>query len=214
MAVTSFLNKIATYLVIIFFMLGVWDVMDASETEIPIYQTALDSANTGDFDYLINAAKMSWGWSQITPAIHADTLPGYLSWYGWYFKIFLPSQYIPLPGWEGFLFIGGILLLLLPVALALKKSKQNTGFIFGVPIWFLMLIPFMILLLYPVWCWVHLHWFFIPGAHEIFGISSDAAHQLWLGFAEKTESFSWFFVIMTFLGIYKGGQLGMKFKKW
>lgn len=214
MPVKNFLNKIATYLVVIFFLLGVWDAMAMTETEIPVYQTALDSANTGNYGYLISAAKMSWGWSQITPAIHASTLPNYLTWYGWYFKLFLPSQYIPLPGWEGFLFLGAILLLLFPIAASLKKSREKRGAVFGVPVWFWLLIPILILVLYPLWCWIHLHWFFMSGAQDVFGISSDAAYQIWVSFAEKSESFSWFFVIMTFLGVYKGGQWGLKFKKW
>lgn len=214
MAVTSFLNKIATYLVIIFFLLGVWDAMQMAETEIPVYETAWGAANSGDFGYMFSLAKMSWGWSQITPAVNVDTLPWYLSWYGWYFKIFFPSGYMPLPGWEDFLFIGGILVMFLPFAIMLKKKRQSQGSVLGIPWWFWALIPITLLAMYPVWCWIHLHWLFIPGAQEVFGMSPDAAYQIWYSFALKSESFSWFFVFMTLLGVYKGGQWGMKFKKW
>ena len=214
MVVKDFVNKITTYLVIIFFLLGAWDAMAVSKTEIPVYQTAMDSANTGNYDYLFNLAKMSWGWSQITPAIHSSTLPDYLTWYGWYFKLFLPSQFIPLPGWEGFIFLAIILIVLFPIAISLKKSRIKRGSAFSIPLWFWLLIPILILLLYPIWSWIHLHWFFIPGAQEILNISSDSAYNVWLGFSEKSESFSWFFVIMTFLGVYKGGEWGLKFKRW
>jgi len=84
----------------------------------------------------------------------------------------------------------------------------------GLPLWFFGLIPLLLLALYPVWCWVHLHWFFIPGAMNVFGIDTEAAYQIWIGFGKQSEQFSWFFFLMTLLGLYKGGKWGGKFKKW
>jgi hypothetical protein len=39
---------------------------------------------------------------------------------------------------------------------------------------------------------------------DVFGISEDASYQIWLGFGEQSEQFSLFFLLVTFLGIYKG----------
>lgn len=212
----GFLDKIATYLIIVFFIFGVYEATTMTQTDIPIYQKALDSTQKGDWPYLIDMAKMGWGWSQIIPIVNVDTFPWYIRWYGWYTKLILPSGFLPLPGWQDFPFIGIVLLSMLPLAIYLKRHRRakEGGMILGLPLWFFALIPIFLLALYPAWCWIHLHWLFIPGAMSVFNLSEEAAYQIWISFGEKSEAFSWFFVFMTFLGVYKGGKWGSKFKKF
>lgn len=212
--IPKILDKIATMLIVTFFILGLWEATTIAETEIPIYQNAVDAATNGNYLYLIDVFKMGWGWSQITPAFHVDTLPFYLAWYGWYSKLILPSGFLPFPGWEDFILFGIVLLLLLPLGIYLRKKRHQKGDLLGLPFWFFGLIPALLLLLYPVWSWVHLHIFFMPGAESVFGMTNEAAYQLWIAFGENTRQFSWFFFFMTLLGIYKGAKWGMKFKKY
>jgi len=49
---------------------------------------------------------------------------------------------------------------------------------------------------------------------DVFGIDREAAYHIWISFGEHSEPFSWFFVFMSILGIYKGGKWGVKFKKF
>jgi len=208
MAILGFFDKIATFLILAFFLLGVWDATNEMGITAP-FQNVYDQTVAGNPGYLIDFVKMAWGWTVITPSFNVNSLPWYLGWYGWYLKIFFPSGYVPYPGWEDTVLAILILLgIVLPVKWATKSAKSPSG-------WGLKLIPIFfisLLLLYPVWDWINLHLLFTPGAASILNISKEEAYNIYISFSQSTEQFSWFFFIMTFLGLYKAGKWSWKFK--
>jgi len=210
-------NTITTLAIVAFFLVGVIDATEMADSEIPIYEVAIDKIEQGDTGYILQVVRMGLGWAQITPSFHVDDLANALPIighvYAFYSKLILPSGYLAYPGAETFLFLGGILLLLFPFAIFLKNKRKRAGFD-GLPIKFFICLPLLLILIYPLWVWVNLHFFFAPGASAVFGISTEEAIQIWINFGVNSETFSFFFALMALLGIYKGGVWGWKFKTW
>ena len=130
MALTSVLDKLATYLIIALFLLGVWEATNMIQTDTPWYKDVYAQSVDGDFTKIFDLAKMSIGWAIITPTIHVNQMPWYLQWYGMYYSLIMPSGFIPIPSVEIFIFISlTLLIVILPLALITKRwvKKRATA---------------------------------------------------------------------------------------
>ena len=207
MAVTSSIDKIITYMILAMFLLGMVETTQFSAMDSPWYKEMFSGVQNGDLSKLIDLAKMGFGWSTITPTIHVSSMPIYLQWYGWYYSLFIPEGYMPMPGVEITVFIfADFLLLILPLALytksQIKRKMHGEMTVLGLPWWFYLSIPVSLLLLYPFWIWFNLM-LFEYGFAGFFNSTTENARAIWLSVGQQTEKFSVFFVLMSVLGIYK-----------
>lgn len=220
MSFTSMIDRLATYFIVVMFLLGVWEATNMIQSDTPWYKEVYAESVNGDFTKIIDMSKMATGWAIVTPTIHVSQLPWYIGWYGAYYAIIMPSGYIPIPSTEMFIFISLVLLLIvLPLAIitkrAVKKKMQESKTpqigLLGLPWWFYISIPILMLLLYPLFCWFGLE-LFKHGAASFFNISLESAESIWINFGEKTQGFTVFLVIVSVLGLYKGVKWSGKAK--
>lgn len=205
MGVLGFANKIVTLLIIGFFLAGMIEATTLVE-DTPEFQIMLSNATadiqSGDWTYALDLAKLSWGWVKITPTIPTDSLPLILGWYGAYINIFFPDGFFPIPGFEDLIYVFLVLIVMSLIGIAIKNQRGS------VPLAFYFSIIIVILACYPLWCLLNLN-IYLDGAVGVFGISRDAAYNIWVQFGEQTESFSGFLAAMSVLGVIKGGQIGI-----
>jgi len=221
MSMQNSLDKIVTYIIIVLFLFGIWEATMMVPSDTPWYNDITSQIASGNPSKLIDLVKMGVGWTIITPTIHVSKLPFWFSWYGQYYSLFVPSGYIPMIGWEIFMFVAVVFIfIMLPLAIIVKKYMRQKNkrkpidaisFGIGLPWWFYVLTVVVLLSLYPLWCWFNIN-LFIYGAMGFFGIPYEAAYGIWLSFGERTESISLFFLVVSILGIYKGTVWSKKFK--
>ncbi len=207
MPIKSILDKLATFLVLAVFAFGMIEVTDITNTNTPILENMLAAVEESDPGYLWNAVKLGWGWSAITVTFPVDQLPSYLQWYGSYYMVFMPDGYLAIPGFEIFILIGISILLIAVIGWVLQWRSKSKDF--PKKVW--LLLPVIILITYPVWVFFN-YQLYLSGAEGVLGITKEEAHQIYLSVGQHMEPFSWFFLLMTVLGVYKGGRWGKKAK--
>lgn len=203
------LDKIITMFLISFLIMGIRDAMTLTENTINVPLNTWDALWSGDFKYIGSAVMMSWGWLQATPTFPIDMMPTWTRPYQWYCELFFPEGYMPTPGWEDCILL--ILLSLILVGISLLVKALSRGRRTGLPIWIWLLIPIIVLLLYPIWKWFNLVYCFGVGAEVIMGITKEEARLVWASFSEQVSGWSWFFLGLSAFGIYKGIKMGWKY---
>jgi hypothetical protein len=210
MGLTGTFDKLITLIILGTFVLGIIETTTFADTEVPWYQSVGEDVESGDSSKLIDLIKMGISWGAITSAVPVSQLPLILQPYGWYYRIFVPEGYLPMPGIESTIFVFIVLLfVILPLAIYTKRQikrrhdgKSNDFQLLGLPWWFYLSIPAALLLLYPLWIWFNI-WMFAYGYAGFFGTTPEAGRAMWITLSQNTESFSIFFMITGGLGIYK-----------
>lgn len=220
MAVPKILNTMLNIVIIVLFGLSLIEAATVFEGDVPWYEDLYNSVGSGDYTKVIDMIKMGIGWSSITPTMRVEMIPFPLSIYGYYYSLFMPEGYIPIPSIELLIFIFAVsIFILIPLALIIKFSirgkknqKSEVPMPLGIPIWFYLMIPVIILLLYPVWVWFNLL-LFMHGVAGFFNTDLEMGKSIWLSYSQNTQGITVIMILASGLGMFKALQIARRTKK-